>query len=108
MLWCENMTMVEPVWLQNDKDSWLSLLMFWESAREKTILLIQSAGIDCWISPFLVDPYITVALPLAPSFSHVLQMPHKGLEKDTSFAPCSFRILHGKEHELKEHSMDFI
>lgn len=100
--------MVEPVWLQNDKDSWLSLLMLWESAREKVIPLFQSAGTDCWISSFLVDSYIKVALPLAPSFSHVLQTPHEGVENNITVAPCSFRILHGKEHELKEYYMGFI
>lgn len=100
--------MVEAVWPQNDKVPWLSPLMFRESAREKAIPHSQSAGTDCWVSCFLAGPHITVVLPLA-LLPHMCCKRHmKGWKTTSTVAPCSFRILHGKEHELKEHSLGFI
>lgn len=86
MLCCENIIMVEPVWLQNDKVSWLSPLMFWESAREKAILHFQSAGTDCWVSCFLAGPHITVVLPLA-LLSHMCCKRHMKGWKSTAQLP---------------------
>lgn len=99
--------MVEAVWLQNDSFVALS---------SHVLGICQGKGNTAlsicwhWLLGLLLScrPTHHSGTATCPSSSHVLQTAHEGVENDSTVAPCSFRILHGKEHELKEHSLGFI